>query len=580
MRRILLTFFILFLSVSNGHAMELTLEECITQALENNRNLKTFEMDVLASEEDIKTSRTKFLPLLHLKGNYTMLDKSDVIIFNSNLFAPGIPPEDIESSLKNRDMYGLSLSIEQPLFTGGYLTHSFMKSRILNEEARYGIERQKNLLVFEVKKAFHEALKEQLYKGILEKIIESKKEKLRVLKERHKEGYTSLEDVLILENELTGSELELYKAKNKGDFALSKLKRLMYHKNDELTLKGEPINGFLTASLQELEESALRNREDLKLSLARMKAAAEDIGIAKSEFYPKASLEGRYMLQKETNITRPEVWMLTGMINWALFEWGRTKSEVKKAEAVRQKLRYEYEELERMIMLEAEFAWRSCKENEKEIEIKEKRLKTAEYRFKQAIDRYTEGIIKMADLFEMEAELIKAYNEYIIAISDLDISLAHLEASTSTTEERWFSICDIYRPDFDSISKTLKELISKNNKNELEERHNEAKHSANMSDSDRLTKSPEDRFAEIKEEKVLSNPTIVVQVAAFKTKHNAEKLMKNLLKKITDKKIIIHHKKGHYKVRITGFKDKAEAEDIIRNSGIKDYLIIRVHNGH
>jgi len=564
MKQILLILLVFSLSLVNAHAAELSLEECIALALENNRGLKAFEMDVFSSEEDIKTSRTRFLPSLKLKGNYTFLDKPDVIIIDSDSFATGIPPEDIELHAKNRNMYGLNLSIEQPLFTGGNLTHSFMKSKILNEEARYNVERQKKLLIFEIKKAFHEALKEQLYKGILEKIIESKKERLKVSKELFTEGYAQREDVLLLETDLSGSELALYKAKNRVDFALSNLKRLIYYQGaDELSQKGKPINGFLTASLQELKESALQNREDLKRSLFKIKIAEEDIKLAKSGFYPHASLEGKYTIQKETNIARPEVWMLTAQIDWPIFEWGKTRSEVRKTEAQKQRLKYEHEELERTIVLEAEQAWRVFKENEKEVEVKEKRLRTAEYRFKQAMYRYAERVIKLVDLLEMEAELIKAYNEYIIAINDIDISLAHLEVSTSSSIERWFTTTDIYRPDLEFFSKTLKEIITKK-RDGPEDKSIESKHVGSIVDSNRLTTTSEDKFIETESTDVTYSSYVVVQSGAFNTRQNAEKLRDNFLNRIGHKRIRIDHKEGLYKVWITGFRDREEAEDMLR----------------
>jgi outer membrane protein len=571
-RRILLIFVIFFLS-SEANATQLTLEDCITEALKNNRNLKAYEMDLVAAGEDVKTSQTKFLPSLHLKGTYTLLDKSDVIVFNRNVLGSGIPPQDVQISLENQTMYGLSLSVEQPVFTGGYLTHSFMKSKIVNQQATYRLERQRKLLVFNIKKVFYEALTEQLYEGILEKIIKFKKERLRVIKERNKEGYASLDDVLLAESDLSSSELDLYKTKNKMESALSNLEGLMYYKQDgDITLRGESVNGFLTASIQEVKESALQNRKDLKLSLARIKEAAEDIGMANSEFYPKISLEARYTQQKETNITRPEVGMLTGTINWTLFEWGRTKAEVKKAEALKQKLKYEYEEFERSVALEAEQAWRTFKEDEKEVDVREKQLRTAEYRFKQAMDRYSDGAIKIADLFEIESEFVKTYNEYLMAIDNLDVELAHLEVVTSSSVGGWFTKSNVYRPDLGSYSNSLKELLLEKSKKP----ESASKQIENIDRVGDVNSSPaaEDRSNESRHA-AIQNAPFMLQAGSFKTKQKAESLRENLLKRIGDRRIKIYNRRDFYKVRIMGFKAREEAENFAIGLRIKDYLVVR-----
>lgn len=462
MKRLILVFVSLLSFAANAYAIELTLNECVALALQNNGRLKAFDMGVSASREDVNVARTGFFPALKLRSNYTVLDKSDVISFKQNTFGTGIPPSDIDLSANNREMYGLSLSLEQSLFTGGQLTHSLAKSKMHNEEAHHNFERQKKLLIFEVKRAFHESLKEQLHTEILKKAAGFKKERLRALQERQTEGYAQQEDILVAETDLSATDLDLYKVKNRADFALSRLKRLIYTPQDdsELRLKGEPVKGLLNVTLQEITEVALKNRDDLKMSSARLRAAGEDIGIAASDFYPQASLQGRYTVQKETTIARPEIWMFIAQLDWSLFEWNKTRSEVRKAKAINQRLKYEHEELIKAVALEAEDAWRTVRENEKEVEFKEKRLKTFEYRYERTMDRYAEGAVKLADLLEMEAELIRSYNEYLIAINNLDVSVANLETNASALQEGWFSIVDIYRPNLESLSKRVQGLIN------------------------------------------------------------------------------------------------------------------------
>ncbi|MCJ7482236.1 MAG: TolC family protein, partial [Thermodesulfovibrionales bacterium] len=251
----------------SADALELTLGDCVSLALENNRWLKSNEMDVRAAEEDVRMASSRFLPSLKLKGNYDLRDKDDIFLVPRDTFLSGVPPADVELSADNQETYGVAFIVEQPVFTGMRLTHSYKKSQRLNEEARYGLERKKRMLVFEVKKVFHEVLKEQLYTGILEKVLDAKKESFRVLQERNKEGYLRKEDLFIAENDLAASELEIFKTKNKAESALSNLMRLIYHHDDEkLVLKGEPSNGLLTATLQEVKEFALANREDVKMS--------------------------------------------------------------------------------------------------------------------------------------------------------------------------------------------------------------------------------------------------------------------------------------------------------------------------
>src|SRR5512139_2538449 len=232
MKRLLLLLLFFILPPPRVHSSELTLQKCIDMALENNSGLKASKTELISSAEDVNISHAGLLPSLKLKGAYTLRDKSDAFITRADVFAPGIPPVDVEQSLENQTFYGASLILDQPLFTGGQLTHALSKSKILGEEVIYRVERQRKLLEFNVKKAFYGALKEQLYRKTLEKIVESKRERLRVVHELQKEGYIQQDDVLIAETDLAAAELELFKVKNGEDLALSKLKLLIYLKED------------------------------------------------------------------------------------------------------------------------------------------------------------------------------------------------------------------------------------------------------------------------------------------------------------------------------------------------------------
>ncbi len=557
-------------------ALELTLDDCISGALEKNRWLKSHEMDLRAAEEDVKMASSRFFPSLKLKGNYDLREKDDFFLVPRDTFLSGVPPSDVELSADNQETYGITLSIEQPVFTGMRLTHSYKKSQKLNEEARYDLERKKRLLVFEVKKVFHQVLKEQLYTGILEKILDAKKEGLRVIQERNSEGYVRKEDLFIAENDLAASELEIFKARNRAETALSNLKRLIYCRDDEnLMLKGEPLNSFFIAPLQEVKEFALANREDLKMSSARAQAAGSDITIARGGFLPQLSLEGKYTMQKETNVTSPEQWMLSLQLDWSLFEWNRTKAEVSKAKALMQKQQYEHEDLTKRVVFEAEESWRAVQEKTREVDVKEKQLKTAEYSFKQTAEKYSEGTIKMVDFLDAEAELIKAYNEYLVTINDLNIALAELEISVSGMQETWFRSGEIYKPDFIALSNIMKDAISRkdtrrpaylNAKGAPMEKKALSEKSSNIEKRTQVTSSSSAMKHDEKD------TSYALQVGAFKSQESAATFKKRLQKKVSNKKIKICHQGDFYKVRITGFYDIEEAHSMV-NEGFDGIVI-------
>ncbi len=392
MIQILILLWVIFSLPSPGSAEEMTAEQCVSLALRENQVLKAQEMEVLSWEEGTKISRSDFYPAVKLQGRDIFLDREPKFTMKSNSLAAGIPPNDVDVEAGDGNFYGVSAMVEQTLFKGGQLTHSLRKSEILKEEAGHSLARQKKLLALEVKRAFGNAFREQYRRRILEKEVEFKKERLKILRERLQEGFVSREEVMVMETELGTSEEDLSMVKSREELALSRLKRLMYfHQDGEILLKAEPTKGVLRTPLSEVRGAALKKREELKMALARVSAAEEEIGVAKGNYYPKASVQGGYAYQKETAVTRPDFWFLQGQADWSVFEWGKTKAEVRKAEALKEKRKYEVEDLKRAVQLDAEESWRAVKEQEREVAIREKRLETAEYRFRRAVERYRES---------------------------------------------------------------------------------------------------------------------------------------------------------------------------------------------
>jgi outer membrane protein len=581
-KKLVLLFLFFFLPVSEAHSLELTLRQCIDLAVENNSGLKAFEADVVASGEEVSISRTRFLPSLKLKGDYTLLDRSDVIRFRHDALGTSIPPEDISISAQNGNTYGVSLLVEQPLFTGGNLMHSFKKSKILSEEARQSFQREKTLLIFEVKQAFYRALKDQFQRRTMEKVLDSKKEGLRTIRERSEEGYVPKEDLLAMETDVARSELDLYKIQNAEQLDLSRLKSTInYEGSEEVSLREEPLNFSLAATLQEAEQTALLNNEDIKMSLNRIKAAGEDVEVAKADYYPKASVRGSYTAQKETNITRPEVWMFSAQFDWPIFEWNRTRSEVKKTEAKKLRATYEHDELVKATLLKAEEAWREIKEGERDLEFQKVRLDNAKDALTIAMNRYNEKVVTFADLLEAETRVVTAYDDYMSKISDLDISRARLEAATFSAPEKWFIEKETYRVDLASLSQAVNGLLLRKS-GPPENGGEPGSHKAQEASEQRPARADDASPAAGHAEKNISPAGAVyaIQTGSFKNRRNADTLRQRLMRKTQGKRVLIVRQADFYKVRISGFESREDAAKSAERLALKKYLIVTSRNGH
>jgi|LGVD01.1.fsa_nt_gb outer membrane protein TolC len=575
--RLLVATLVLLCSFSPGLTAELTLRGCVDLALQNNNGLKAAEEELAAAREAGVISRAGFFPALRLKGGYSLLDQAERLIVEGDSFAPGIPPTDTELPVGDQSFYELNLSLTQPLFTGGRLTHTHRRAERMHDETRHRLDRRKRELSRDVELAFNQALNDQLFTEVLAKAIQAKGERLRVLKALEEEGYIGREEVLQQETDLLFTELDLTRSQNSEQLNRRRLAHLIGNEVGlgQLRLVGKSFNAALTLSLADVLAAALRQREELLAAASRVEVLGEEIAIARSGYYPQFSLEGRYTRQKETNLTRDDAWLLAAQLEWSLFEWGSTNAEVRQKAARKRKAQYQRRELENAVLLEAEQVWRAVKEAEQAIAAHDKQLKTSEFRWSLVVERYAEGNVQLADLIEAEADLLKAYHQYLMAINNLDADLARLEAAASLSLEPYLLPGTIYTPEQEfAATRSDLSLPLKASGTSTDVRPKKPVDASSGTGADVVAPSP------LQTVSADNHPTLerfnyAVQVGSFKNRRNAESQVLLLEQKIPQHSIVLTKAGDFHRVRIVGFSSKKDAQKATAQAGIPDYLILR-----
>ncbi|HMK43098.1 MAG TPA: TolC family protein, partial [Dissulfurispiraceae bacterium] len=421
-------------------AAALTIEECVERALQQNPGYRAALLDADMAREEIIIAKSALMPSLRLRAYGTVLDRTGIFRTPENTFAPGFPPYAVDTPLDNRLMYGVSGIVDQALYAGGALQGNYKRSRILQEEAGHSVAHQRNMLVFDVKRAFHQLVREELIRSALERVVVAKRERRRVVIARQHEGLAEREEVLLVDADVAGAELALTRSGNRVALARTKLANLMNEEDSaKIQVASTQSNQRLAVSLSDLKNLAYTKREDIKASENKIVALQEAVSIARSEYYPKINMQGSYTAQRETNIDRPSIWALMLKMEWPIFEWGRTGAQVKKSELAVERARHEHAELLRAAALEVEGAWRDVEDREQEVRYQEKRIAAAEYIGTKTAARYRERSVRLAELLQAEGDLISAYHDYIAALHDVQVGLARLEASVMRIDERWIS---------------------------------------------------------------------------------------------------------------------------------------------
>jgi outer membrane protein len=542
-----LIFWSLTLFASPALAVELGLDEAVQRAIGHNPRLKAEATALQITAEQVEVAQKEFLPTLEMRGNYTLLDRPARVIIDSGLFGPGVPPETVEIT-DSRDLYAIGLTLTQPLFTGGNLRHTLKKQRTLADQARFNLTRAEQVLAAEVKRAYLEALNDQLEEQTQEFLIAARQEKLRVSRELFTEGYVGREEILGLEADLSLARAELYRLQSREVSALARLKQLLaMDQEDPVVLRHPATYAVAAVPLETVQASALQNRADFSSLGARVEEAGEEAAIARSDLFPQLLLQGGYTWQKETNISREEVWMVGAQLEWKLFDWGQTTAEVRMAQARKRQVEHRREDARRGLLVEAGNAWRLTKELEETVAAHEMRVAAAELTLDQAMIKASEGKMKRSDLMERALDLLAACNAYRIAINNLAMAQAELESAAALSLAEWLSPRPVYAPKVDPLSvrdgRPAPGVVAPSRGQE----------------SSFSKPGKESRF--------------VVQVGSFAKRSNAENLRSSLLEKISDRTIEIHPQRGGtYQVWIADCETAEEARSVLNTLPLKGFV--------
>lgn len=542
----------------------ITLDACLLRADQRSNSVKSFEMAALAADESLTISRAAFYPTLKLKASYTLVDKSDRLIISGNSFATGIPPQDVNLSTGDIDSYSIGLHLQQPLYTGGNLTHSRRRAEFQAESAQNDTTYQRSLVAQTVKKTFSETLAARLQAQALLKTLAGAREQARVVQERLLEGHARREELLAAESEISRADAAWARAENHAQLNLTTLRKLINAADDEtIEPTGTLTKTLLRAPLSELQALSLQKRADLKSLQAKVGQSSADVAIARSGYLPQVSLVGSYQRQPETAITRADVWKIGAQAEWNLFEWGRTSAEVRRAAALERQEMFRLDEERKNIFLEVEQFWRDVKDGENQLRAAEINLISMEYTLERVLDRYLEGLVKRVDLLLAESALWNDYAAYVQSATSLNTTLASLERASGAELTPWLEHMPLHEPAFENIAKRI----------------NMATGSTSPLPGPVLAVSAttQEEMANISHNSVESS--YLVQLGAFKLQENALKALQSINEVNHNALLLtIVNEADIFKIMAGPFNQKYDAVRTAESLGIKDFLV-RVSHG-
>lgn len=291
----------------------ITLEESISLARQNNKDLLMAEMEVSKADNQYYDVRGSLLPQISLQGGYSLSKtylpdkvKNVTIPSVTDMLDPaqatqhdwmlagvldGVTSSMIPSSPKEEGSLAMQLKLEQVLYLGGKLMNGIKgvdKYRRI-QRLQYDVKEQD--VILQTTKMFYATLLAKKVVEIQEEALSTAQAHLNRVQIFEGEGQVSEFDLLRAQLEVAKLEPGLLKAQNDYELALEAFRKQIGVEDTEIIPEGEFVMPAISEiDLTEAQELAMEERNELELLNLAKEIKQLTYNAEKGNFLPNVAL--------------------------------------------------------------------------------------------------------------------------------------------------------------------------------------------------------------------------------------------------------------------------------------------------
>lgn len=322
---------------------------------------------------------------------------------------------------------GLSIGVEQPLYTGGAITNAIKMAELKSTAARFAAELRRDNIRFQLTGFYLDIYKVTNLRQVVESNLQSARKLLSEMQARYEQG-------TVLHNDITRYELLV----SNLELQLIKLENTLHILNDNLvTIAGLPADtkiipdsAILARSLPNLTEAtwqAKAREEAPSLLLARkgvdISRKAEDL--VKAERLPKVGLQAAWTMDGPILVEIPPInrnlsyWYVGLGVSYNLSSLYKTDKSLAKSKIATKKACDELDAAEEDIYLAVRADHVHYLEAYEELKTQQKSVELADRNYNTTATRYSEGIALITDMLDAADSRLDAQQRLVNARIDI-----------------------------------------------------------------------------------------------------------------------------------------------------------------
>ncbi|WP_374937335.1 TolC family protein [Bacteroides caccae] len=386
-----------FLSLPVLAQQSTLLEKYRTMALDYNHDLKAAEKNIAASMEVEKSARADLKPKLSGAASFQYTGNPMELTLD-------IPSIGLSKTVEGKNLnYGGSLSILQPVYTGGRVLESIRMAQHQQALAGNQAKALNDAVCYQTDIQYWSAVARQEIVDVAEDFRNSIAALVKTIKERVEVGLVDPQDLLMAEVKLNEAEYQLLQAQSNfetGRMALNSMIGVRLEQPTELDAQ-IPI----VVVSDSLWLSTGMGRPEIQMAYDKIRIAESTKKLNDSQFKPQfyVGVEGSYSspgynFKKDLDSNCA----VYAKVSVPIFEWGKRRSE-KRVSSFR--IGMAEDNLNKVVdrvELEVSVARKALSQAIERVRLSESSLAKAEENEAKAVERYNEGKVSVVEVIDAQ----------------------------------------------------------------------------------------------------------------------------------------------------------------------------------
>jgi outer membrane protein TolC len=432
-----------------------TLDQAILTALQRNADIQKARQEIERTKGLYIAMRAEILPKIEMTGQFQDTDPHLQVNHGGPEIAatvtptptPGVTATPIGTSGFNfggvERSYNVRLEATQVIFAGGRIVSQIRAADFTRDSSYFAFRNAIDTVIATVKQQFYQVLLNRALIGVQEESVNLLKSQLQDQQNRFEAGTVPRFNVLQAQVALSNQYPLLIGAQNNyriSQLQLAKTLGLDFDpgRGDQPPLEavGELQYHPRHIPLPMAIELAKERRPFLKQQKAIVLANAQQVGVARSTYFPQINASGGTEVRSSSisedihDVSSGYIFGLTG--TWAIWDWGATYGAVKQAKAVLEESKITLDDANRQVELEVQQQDSNLKQSAELVKATEQSVGQAQEALRLASARLAAGAGTQLEVLNSRVEVTQSQSNRLQALYNYNTALAEFDRVTAT----------------------------------------------------------------------------------------------------------------------------------------------------